>query len=66
MKQNENNSQVKQVASGRIGSLGIRIKSSDGTIIDLGTMTSRPIIGKIEAFLVNRKIKKYRRENGLE
>lgn len=54
--------QVDHKKSKALAELSIRIKRADGTIVSFGTISNRPIIGPVKTWLVNTRIKLYRRK----
>lgn len=59
MKQND---KVQIAKSRRQASMGVSIKKADGTIIDFGTISNKPVIGVIQKLLFEQRIKRYRRK----
>ncbi|MFA6063895.1 MAG: hypothetical protein WC736_15010 [Gallionella sp.] len=53
------------VRSKKTVSLGLRIIKADRRIIDLGTVSSKPVIGPIQRWLRNWRISNYRESMGL-
>jgi hypothetical protein len=46
--------------------VGVKVKRADGREVDFGTISNRPILGKLQALLVNLRIKKYRMQQRSE